>query len=159
MIKVPVYGRAGVVAHAIVDDVDAHVAAMRWNRSPAGYAQRKVRVDGRYRTVLMHRLILGLDRGDAREVDHRNRDRLDNRRENLRVGTAALNQQNREGIPNTSSRFRGVIWERQRKKWRAQVMLNGRTVTLGRFDHEEDAAAAASSWRAEHMPFAREGVA
>jgi hypothetical protein len=37
------------------------------------------------RMVLMSREILGLERGDKREADHENRDRLDNRRSNLRA--------------------------------------------------------------------------
>lgn len=78
---------------AVVDYEDAlRVAVYRWHRNSNGYAARPA---GQGRIVLMHRQLLGLSPGDGVEVDHVNRDKLDNRRENLRAGTHAENARER----------------------------------------------------------------
>lgn len=150
-----------VRAHAIVDDEDyERVSTKRWYLHPDGYA---IRSQGR-RTVLLHREVAGLTAGDGLEVDHRDRNGLNNRRGNLRVGTRALNAQNlrpqlsARGVPPTSA-HRGVCWDRTRGKWRASVGLNGKVRTIGRFDDEDEAARAASDERWATMPFAVEGEA
>src|SRR4051812_35355099 len=97
--RIPLCRRDGTIrAWAVVDDVDYdEVAAHRWHLSASGYAVRNVRTaEGRFRTVAMARWLCRLDAGDGRHVDHRNRDRLDNRRCNLRVVTPAHNRANRK---------------------------------------------------------------
>lgn len=144
---IPLRNRRGeVVAHATINaDDEPLVAGRAWSLS-AGYAGAKI---GGKR-VHMHRLLLGLTPGDGAIVDHINRDKLDNRRENLRVGDASLNAQNRVRPPGRASRFRGV--SRQRDKWRATATIRGKQHFLGQFDREEDAAAAAAEFRSKHMP-------
>lgn len=147
---IPVYRRDEVVAHANVDPSDhAVIAAHKWVLHPQGYASRHV---GRG-TVLMHRQVLGLAAGDG-EVDHINRDRLDNRRENLRVGSHADNMQNYPSFGATS-RFRGVCWLRGRERWQVTAKVRGRRVFLGYFTDELEAAKVAEAFRAEHLPFAQ----
>ncbi len=88
---------------AIVDDADFDlVAGTRWYGAPGAntfYAvNRNVREHGKQTTLYMHRLILGLGRFvmGGPEVDHLNRNGLDNRRSNLRVVTHRENAQNRD---------------------------------------------------------------
>jgi hypothetical protein len=152
--RIPLRTRDGRVrAYALVDADDLPgLSAWRWSYS-GGAAVRAVRIDGRSRTVLMHRQIMGLEHGDPREVDHRNADRLDNRRSNLRVCSHAENHQNRSAVEGASSRFRGVCWDRRMGRWQAKVKLNGRTNFLGYYEIEEDASAAVERFRAERMPF------
>lgn len=88
----------------------------------------------------MHHFILGLDAWTL--VDHKNRDTLDNRRENLRVATTSQNGANQSKRPGGSSRFKGVCWDKSRGKWKARIMLNYKNVHIGRFLVEEDAARA-----------------
>lgn len=107
----------------------------------------------------MHREIMGLVKGDGQEVDHINRDRHDNRRENLRIGTRALNGQNLSVKPGCASRHRGVSWDKRRNRWSARVKVQGVLHWLGYFDREEDAAAAASAFRAKYMPFSEDAMA
>lgn len=153
---VPIHGRSGVRAHAIVDDEDFEfVGSLRWNLATRGYAQREQTIDGRPYLVLMHRMILGLRFGDGRESDHVNRNRLDNRRSNLRVVTRAQNAQNKTGGWG-SSRERGVYWDRQVGRWGACVGLNGKSNHIGHFDSEIDAAIAASDFRRKHLPYSNE---
>ncbi len=105
----------------------------------------------------MARLILGLVGPSYRhlQVDHHNRDRLDNRRENLRAGPSILNRQN-TGAQGGSSRFRGVYYDTRagrRKRWAARVMLNGVKRRLGYFSTELEAAHAVEAFRASEMPW------
>lgn len=152
MLEIPVYRNGEVVAHALIDDVDADQAQHRWGTTPGcNYVRRRAGAV----IVYLHREILGLVPGDGLEVDHRNRDRFDCRRENLRVVTRVENSQNVPGRPGTSA-HRGVAWDKARQRWRAQVMIAGRQHQLGRFDTEDEAAAAAAAYRREHMPFSEE---
>lgn len=150
---IPLHRGGVVVAHALVDDDDeTSVLAYRWRLSPQGYAVR----GGRARP--MHRDVCGLVPGDGLEVDHRNHDRLDNRRENLRVVTRAQNAQNRQRGYGTSS-LRGASFDRKRGRWLAAHTLNQKFHYLGHFDTESEAGAAAAAFRREYMPFSIESEA
>lgn len=151
MIEIPLRRRGrGVVAVALIDDEDAHLATYTWHISAYGYVHRNVVVG----TRSLHRDVLGLATGDPRQGDHINGDKFDNRRVNLRVVTHAQNNQNQPSSRGSSSRFRGVV--RSGNRWRAHTRWQGRLHHHGYFDREEDAAAAASAFRKEHMPYARD---
>lgn len=156
MKSIPITHRKSIVAYALVDDDDFEtLETFRWGRTPQGYAVRFEVADGARRHILMHRHILGLDVESGMHTDHRNHDRLDNRRENLRAVTVAQNNQN---LPSRggSSRYRGVSYCKATGRWRADARLDGLTRNLGRYASEEAAAQAASVWRAKNMPFAIE---
>lgn len=152
------FARDGSVrAYALVDEdcYDA-LARYRWHFA-RGYAQRLslVSEDGLpRRRIAMHRQVLGLPAGDRRHVDHINRDRLDNRRENLRFSNAAENRQN-QSARGAASKFRGVIWDKGTSKWIARVQLNGRPHHVGRFRSELAAALEAEALRQRLMPLAQ----
>lgn len=101
------------------------------------------------RVQVLHRWILGLQRGDGLIGDHINRNRLDNRRCNLRVVTPSGSSQNVSGRGH--SRYRGVYPMRDR--WQARVKFEGVVHHLGTFDSEAEAAAVAHAKRLELMPF------
>jgi len=95
------------------------------------------RTDGRHTTKKMHQHILS----GAKEIDHKNGNGLDNRRENLRSVSRAENQQNRRGLnANNTSGFIGVSPEGNR--WRATIRVSGHQRHLGYFDTAEEAAQA-----------------
>jgi len=150
-----------VVAFAQIDEPDlAWALRFRWRLDSYGYAIRTLpRPDGQHGRIPMHREILGLQPGDPGIADHINRDKLDNRRSNLRIVTRAANNQNRDAYANGRSRFRGVSWDSSRGLWRATAQANGEWKQIGRFPTEEEAARAAAEWRREHMPFSTEEVA
>lgn len=95
-------------------------------------------------TVYLHRLIMNPPRG--KEVDHINGNRYDNRRSNLRLCTRSQNNANWKGKHRPgSSKYRGVCWRKDTKKWKAEVQLNGKTTNIGCFDSEVEAAKAYDS--------------
>jgi DNA-directed RNA polymerase specialized sigma24 family protein len=157
---IPLRARDGSIrAHAIVDAADYEwLTQWRWSLHSGGYAQRSIRIDGRWRTVGMHRIILGLEPGDGLEGDHVNGKRLDNRRSNLRVVPHAGNAQNRTTAWGSSD-FVGVTYRPQYGTWIAHAKVKGTRRTIGSFAREMDAAAAAAQFRAEHMPYAVEDPA
>ena len=71
------------------------------------------------------------------ELDHINRNSLDNRRENLRRCTRKQNMQNRG--PHRG-KYKGVSFEARRNKWRATIRLDGHCKHLGYFDCPKKAA-------------------
>lgn len=73
-------------------------------------------------------------------IDHINNNSLDNRIENLRLVTFSDNAHNRGKLENTSSKYIGVFWDKDRNKWVSQINNNGKHYNLGRFDKELDAA-------------------
>lgn len=74
------------------------------------------------------------------DVDHVNRNRLDNRIENLRVVTRSLNIHNSVG--RAMSGDKGVTAASKGKKWEARIMVNHKAIYLGRYATVEEAAAA-----------------
>lgn len=128
------------VDFALVDDADYEaVLAHRWHRGSGGDAQRNVKRDDRWTTESLHVFLMGKRFGY--EVDHKNGNKLDNRRENLRWATDAENARNckRKGA---SSRFKGVTWAEGKRLWRVRIMFLGKGVHVGYFTNEEDAARA-----------------
>jgi hypothetical protein len=157
MIHVPLYRRGDVLAGvALLDDEDAAIAEKRWYLAAGGYAFRNQGPAGASRRVYMHREVMGvLDDPDV-EVDHRNRVRVDNRRENLRLVTRQQQHQNTSSHRGSTSRHRGVSWDGKRRNWRAYAMVAGKQHWLGRYPTEEEAAAVVSRFRAENAPFSED---
>lgn len=92
--------------------------------------------------ILMHREILGLQRGDKREGDHIASDRtLDNRRNNLRIVGNDGSSQNRKRYRNNTSGYKGVHLE-EGKYWRAYINVSGKRINLGVHPTAESAYAA-----------------
>lgn len=94
-------------------------------------------MDGK-KILYLHRVIMGFPEGN---IDHINRNTLDNRRENLRVVDQAHNMHNsillRKG--NTSG-YRGIYWIKPLKKWSARVRIDGKIKQLGCFSDPVEAA-------------------
>lgn len=104
------------------------------------YGYCTVSVNGK--TLKYHRIIWILNYGTiSREmqIDHINGDRSDNRLENLRLVTNRQNQQNRDIHRN--GKLVGAVFHKQTKKWNAQTMINGKSMSLGYFDTEREAHA------------------
>lgn len=84
-------------------------------------------------------------------VDHKDGNKGNDRLENLRLATNSLNQANRGAPSNNTSGTKGVRFEWQRGKWRAQIMINMKAKNLGRYNTREEAmeayaVAAKAAW-------------
>ena len=92
-------------------------------------------------TLSLHHLILGKP-PKGKVTDHRNHNGLDNRKDNLRILTQSQNMFNRRGKRNTSSRYKGISWCKDRGKWRASIWINKKNIYIGYFTCEKEAAMA-----------------
>lgn len=129
---------------ALVDDADyLELSQQKWYAAYIGgkwYAARNIKIDGRYRMLLMHQAIMPAD-GAIR--DHKDGNGLNNQRDNLRLCTHSQNAQNRNSkAVFKSSVYKGVSWCRQKMKWRSQIKVYGKSLDLGFFLFENDAAKA-----------------
>lgn len=192
----------------------ARFSGHRLRLNDGGYATITNRCHGD--SILLHRQIISAPKGLM--VDHKNQDRLDNRRENLRLCTRSQNMANhkvhaqRSGVHwhtqnrkwqasvggvyqgtftdwdaaascynqrakekygefaitipcksmlpeewaqyqstiGSTSRYTGVCKPKGRTRWRAQTTIEQRTITIGHFAHEEDAALAYNAFVLEH---------
>ena len=131
---------------AIVDDEDySYLNQWKWNykskgHGNTGYAVRDITENGIYKAVLMHREIIRPS--DSMEVDHIDGNGLDNRKVNLREATRSQNQQAKGRQRNNTSGYKGVSYDAEKDKWRAQITYKGKGHKLGRYKIIEDAARA-----------------
>lgn len=74
------------------------------------------------------------------EIDHRNRNKLDNRVINLRWCSRSDNVKNKNKKLNTTSNYFGVCFDKNNNKWKSQIKLIGKNQTnLGYYNTEEEA--------------------
>lgn len=108
--------------------------------SPNGYLL--IRVQGK--NYLAHRLAWLFVHGEwpTHHIDHKNRDKLDNRIGNLRECTQGQNQHNQVKRKQNKSGWKGVSWSKEKEKWKAQICLNKKNKSLGYFDDVKEAAEA-----------------
>jgi len=125
---------------AIVDPEDYYqLAKFNWYTNFDGttvYASRK----DRRKNVMMHRLIMAAP--DHLFVDHIDHNGLNNRRSNLRLCSRAQNNCNTVSRKGVTSKYKGVFYNRARKKWFASIQHNKTKHQLGYFTDEIAAAKA-----------------
>ena len=99
------------------------------------------------RSYLAHRLAWFYVTGEfpSSQIDHKNRIKLDNRFENLRLVAPRENMQNRES--------KGISFHKLARKWQAQIRINGKNTYLGLFDDEQSAIDAYTRAKAASHPF------
>lgn len=108
------------------------------------YVTTRIKWGKKYKTILMHRLILDLIDRPIVHVDHINRNSLDNRKSNLRIATQTQNNSNRKKSKNMTSIYMGVYKEtrKNRKPWVAQISIKNVSTYIGSFNNEIEAARA-----------------
>lgn len=145
--RIPLLAKNGSVrAYALIDAVDAEWASQwPWHVGTKNYVVRNIWNGTRYKSLRLHRELMGLAEGDLRQADHIDRDPLNCRRDNLRIVTGAQNVQNTRSRVGSSSQFRGV--SKRGNRWRANLQVSGNAVRLGTFDSEIEAAEAVRSAR------------
>lgn len=122
---------------ALIDDEDLDlVSEYTWCAHKAKQTYYAYTPEG----LKMHRLII--DAPKEMQVDHKNGDGLDNRKENLRVCTNQQNSYNKRKVKG-KSKYKGVsIYDKLKNKYRAKIVVDNTTFHLGYFLFEEDAAKA-----------------
>lgn len=123
----------------LLSDCDKDLAEMTWTVG-TGYAHDNKDLGYLHRVILSR--ILGRPLIKGEETDHKNQNKLDNQRENIRLASHSENAINRHLMSNNTSGFRGIRLQRGGKKWSASVQLNGNNKYLGDFPTKEEAAAA-----------------
>lgn len=125
---------------AIVDDADfERLSEYKWQYSSQGYAVHSTsRKLGKQTKLRMHRLVMNARKGDF--IDHKNRDRLDNRKENLRIATISQNISNSKLHSSNKSGYKGVCWHSRDKTWVAYICKNGKRFHLGNFSDPHTAS-------------------
>lgn len=126
---------------AVVDDDDYNwLRSWSW-RLDNGYARRAG--DG----LQMHRLINKTP--DGLDTDHKNQNRLDNRRVNLRTATRSMNGHNRDKFSNNTSGVKGVSWHKSNKVWRARITIEGRSIYVASSKDKDRVALALQDFKRE----------
>lgn len=141
--KIELSGKKGEGLHVLVDEEDfERFSHLKWNLNTHGYAVTNTydpETKKRKRSGL-HRLITNCPEGLT--VDHINRDKLDNRKENLRICTKTDNNRNRSKRCDSKNKYRGYAFHNKNKNFIAQISVNGKNIHLGCFKTEEEAAMA-----------------
>ena len=126
---------------ALVDDEDFEwLNQWKWSWKPdryGGYATR-TQLSPVRRLISMSRLIMGEPEG--LEVDHINQNKLDNRKENLRICTTLENQRNKNITKYNKTGFKGVSEYPRYSCYRARINVDGKEHFLGNFKDKESAA-------------------
>ena len=112
-----------------------------------GYVSLKLSNQGILEDVYIHRLIAEAfipthDDPAFRYVDHIDRDRGNNTLSNLRWVSSSFNRANSEKSMNKSSQYKGVLWRKDRNKWRVRITQDGIEHHVGYFKNEIEAARA-----------------
>jgi hypothetical protein len=138
----------GGEAFALVDAEDLPLVADKtWHLAATGYARHSYRVPGTPRgnvSYLMMHYVIGRIRPGGLSpgimVDHRNRVRTDNRKENLRLTLRTGNSQNQTSPNQKRGGFKGVVWHKRAQKWEAAIKHGGTRHYLGLFEDAIEAA-------------------
>lgn len=77
-----------------------------------------------------------------KKVDHIDGNKLNTRLDNLRACNSSMNNINRKKSINTSSKYKGVSFDKYNKKWQSRIKKDYKTIHLGRYKDEKEAAIA-----------------
>jgi len=130
------------VNYAIIDDEDYElVKHYRWHigggRQDRHYVVSK---DSKGKQVNLHRLIMGNPTGI---VDHKDHNVLNNSKSNLRICTFAENIRNSRKLKKSAkSIYKGINFNKSVGRWRSKIFSHGKTIELGYFKRECEAAEA-----------------
>ena len=122
----------------IVDKIDfSRVIQLKWHIGGDGYVKHSYRKNGKVYSLYLHHFILQT----TDKIDHEDRNKLNNKRQNLRPATARENAANSIYIKkHKTSKYKGVYWRKDYSKW--QVSIGHERKYLGWFGDEEEAARA-----------------
>ncbi len=124
----------------LVDDQDFEwLNKYNWCISKGYIIAHKPQSGKKGTTISIHRLIMNTPKNI--QTDHINGNKLDNRRENLRICSRSENNMNRHKVRG-KSKYKGVGWFKQTQCWQAYISKNYKIIHLGLFKSEKEAAKA-----------------
>ncbi len=125
------------------EDIYRKYRQLSWHITKEGYAETAAEGVDYKHNLSLHRLVMGVS-DPAVLVDHRNNNRLDCRRDNLRIATPTQNSQNKGKNWNSQFAWKGIqrLAGKRRKPYNARIMLNGQSMSLGCYITAEEAARA-----------------
>ena len=133
--------------YALVDNEDfEELSKWKWCFNGRYAIRRK-----NHRTIYMHRVINNTLEGF--ETDHINRNKLDNRRKNLRSVTASQNRINLNIRKDNTSGYKGITWDKLKQRWKARIWIQGEQIVLGSFKQIKSASEARSKAELEYYNF------
>lgn len=110
------------------------------------YKGVSLRKNGTQKTFLIHRLVgeAFLERNEYNEIDHIDRNKLNNNVSNLRWVSSQLNNRNRRKMDTyngikTASKYKGVTWNKQKNHWRVNIYIDAKSIYLGSSKNEDEA--------------------
>lgn len=134
-------------ARVIIDTEDiGKIKKYKWSLSKNGY----VRARSSQEPVKIQHIIMGVRSKNGKDIDHKDQNKLNNRKSNFRFCTQAENLQNRGKQKNNTSGFKGVSWDKARKRWKAQIAYNSKNKFIGRFKDKISAAVAYNTGAIKH---------
>lgn len=111
-----------------------------WLKDDRGYPMHRFNVDGEWKNIRMHDMILNVPQGYV--VDHSNRDKRDCRKTNLRLVTSAENARNKVLSTRNKTGVEGVCRDKRSGKYRAYIRCEGKHKSLGWYNTLAEAAEA-----------------
>ncbi|MBW2965699.1 HNH endonuclease [Candidatus Woesearchaeota archaeon] len=123
-----------------IDDIDK-VKNYTWNIVGNDYVRTAKSIKGKRITMLLHRYIMGLKKGDNVDIDHINRNSLDCRKANMRLCNKGENRRNSIGKKDSTSEYKGLSKVELSNETKWAVQING--FYVGRYKDEKEAAIAA----------------
>ena len=116
------------------DDMFDYLNQWKWcysmsRRGSCGYAIRNNYPETK--KIYMHQVINNTPEGF--ETDHINRNKLDNRRANLRTATRMLNSRNQRERKDNTSGYKGISWDKETNSWAVYLSKSCKMIHLGRF--------------------------
>ncbi len=106
------------------EDWTDKIPELYWTINSGGYACTNIG----YHHPTFHRLIMNNKTQNIqnKQIDHINGNKLDNRKSNLRICNNQENSFNKNKNKNNTSGFKGVYYDKDRKKWRGSIQVNGK---------------------------------
>jgi len=113
-----------------------------WRIDKNGYVEAYRRNSGVNSIVKIHRIIMGVDGNANLLIDHKDWDKTNNCKSNLRICTKSENNINIRRKSNNTSGYTGVHFDKRTKKYKAAISKNNKKYCLGTFSTIEEAVKA-----------------
>ena len=113
------------------------IESRRWYVDKDGYLTSSYYYLGQLRIVRFHRIVAHAKPGQW--VDHRDKNRANNRKQNLRCCSYSENNRNRGLYSTNTSGVAGISFDKKRNRWAASITYNSKRIFIGRFRDKEDA--------------------